>query len=803
MKKMAITVVLLIVSFITFLTSAFGWLSIYHTVPANVGAGVYADYFDGGDGKSANTAYGLSEPIHVYNLAWLQYMGILNSTYTADGTKIQQPYFKVKKYIDMEGMIIPPIGTQENPFVGNFDGGGYCISNFQVANHVGSGAIEKRPLSVVDMGETASIVGFFGVIGDIDGSLADKIVNDKEKADNEKVNAVKNLYLNNFTVRTVTNESLIGLLAGYVNGEVNNVGIGQSTMQIGTGVKPLTATEAMSAKLGALAPNDLLSVFSLIGLYDAENVVWENAPNGSGLGGSDAGDDGAGFGGSIDMASLVRRLTYMLSENQIRKSDESNTLALYPVNFTGILTGTNQILNYTADIPATNTGNKVGYLGSGSIIPLNVNTTKMFEGADQTITANRTDYLTNSYYRTNSSELILNSNTGYIVGGGAAGSAWVRARIQGVKGTKGGIKESIKSGDDTVVYDATNKTHNLTFYTVKPDGTNSSITESVVDGKVVNSKNFVKYADVTHSLAQMLNGSTTMSGIRFYSTTQETTNCGIAIKSDGTVDEGRITTATSVKLNNQTKSNYEMLNGAINFNLSENGYITTVAGTYFDSSTNIDKHSLFSLYEVERNENNAITKVIKIENIYLQDADKKTVLYNQDSKPEGYTLAFDSTEMNKLETFNAAYYFEIPVKKGEYALGGAVGETDGAYLMYLDIGANGDLSTGTPEQGTKQTYGISGVNFVEQDIIDGKKTVAPIDGENYPVATYQIALNTANTNTTGLTISFTRNSAKQIVCEYMGTDFKITPFTDGSEMQITPNAVANTRTVYKKEENVE
>ena len=56
---------------------------------------------------------------------------------------------------------------------------------------------------------------------------------------------------------------------------------------------------------------------------------------------------------------------------------------------------------------------------------------------------------------------------------------------------------------------------------------------------------------------------------------------------------------------------------------------------------------------------------------------------------------------------NAMYYFEIPVNAGEYALGSVSG-ADGAYLIYLDIGATAkSLADGT----TIETA-IKGIDFV-------------------------------------------------------------------------------------------
>ena len=46
--------------------------------------------------------------------------------------------------------------------------------------------------------------------------------------------------------------------------------------------------------------------------------------------------------------------------------------------------------------------------------------------------------------------------------------------------------------------------------------------------------------------------------------------------------------------------------------------------------------------------------------------------------------------MNQPPKNNVVYYFEIPVGVGEFAIGAVDGKTAGAYLMYLDLGTNGE-----------------------------------------------------------------------------------------------------------------
>ncbi|MGN1099573.1 MAG: hypothetical protein ACI4S9_04460, partial [Christensenellales bacterium] len=71
--------------------------------------------------------------------------------------------------------------------------------------------------------------------------------------------------------------------------------------------------------------------------------------------------------------------------------------------------------------------------------------------------------------------------------------------------------------------------------------------------------------------------------------------------------------------------------------------------------------------------------------------------------PDGYgsTPAFDmSWVKNPTIVDDTVYYFEIPCNAGEFALGSVNGKT-GAYLFYLDVGANGGGTGGITSVGTE------------------------------------------------------------------------------------------------------
>ena len=116
-------------------------------------------YFAYGDGTTEAKAYGITKPRHLYNLAWLTYLGYF---------KDKQCYFKLGNDVSMSDWTIPPIGTSEFPFVGNFNGNGHIVSNCTISNKFADFG-SKHPGAVTSTNfkpNSVKIVGFFGIVGD-------------------------------------------------------------------------------------------------------------------------------------------------------------------------------------------------------------------------------------------------------------------------------------------------------------------------------------------------------------------------------------------------------------------------------------------------------------------------------------------------------------------------------------------------------------------------------------------------------------------------------------------------------------
>ncbi|MBE6133658.1 MAG: hypothetical protein E7178_03190 [Erysipelotrichaceae bacterium] len=191
-------------------------------------------YFAGGHGVDGDP-YIINKPVHLYNLAWLQYIGYFNDGQNADGTGAiaanKQTYFKLEADIDMSsfGSALPPIGTSKYPFVGNFDGNGKTISNCVTTNDFSE--TTKHP-SIVKSITDANCVGLFGVVGKQSG---------QSFTYTSSINEIKNLGILGATVKSSTSTTLAGIAAGYVNGTLDNVAVNQSNLYTLQSASPITS----------------------------------------------------------------------------------------------------------------------------------------------------------------------------------------------------------------------------------------------------------------------------------------------------------------------------------------------------------------------------------------------------------------------------------------------------------------------------------------------------------------------------------------------------------------------------------
>ena len=301
----------------------FAWFSGASEIDVDIDSAVLTNYFERGNGTAENP-FVIHTPRHMYNLAWLQYMGMFNKI-DGNGT-IRQYYFEICaegdedciigeaghkgiSELDMEGWTLPPVGTPENPFVGSFNGNGVTIKNLTVSgNHaelsnVADNETNFANSSYVDSNNGCDIVGLFGVVGNPNGDAGTL----NGHAYTSSVNEVKNVNLENITVKTQTTTSLIGIVAGYVNGNVSGVGvIDSSVVASGTAaIGSITGNISDYSTIG-YCTEPFIGQLESVKISIAEPVLEVRQKSSS----EDAGNE---WGGSISMKNLYERLDNMKS----------------------------------------------------------------------------------------------------------------------------------------------------------------------------------------------------------------------------------------------------------------------------------------------------------------------------------------------------------------------------------------------------------------------------------------------------------------------------------------------------------
>ena len=695
-----------------------------------------ASYFGGGDGSSEEKAYVISSSTHFYNLAWLQYLGYFNAAGGANNGRLQS-YFKLTKNIDMSELqrngtvsALPPIGTEQYPFIGNFNGNGHKIDKVFISNLMSDLIVRpttyktatddnnNEVLAVYGTAGTTTkavnIVGLFGVTGDYGVSANEKgVVSGSNEYTNKfkdslslptaattsgadevyyGVMKVENLYTDNLSVKSASSKTLVGLAAGYASASLSNVGVYRCSITVNAGATGLSDS----------AP---LSNYSLLGEYNDAVITWNEKPSGSGGGGS-----GNDWGGSIDMRTLARRINYIYG---------AKTTAKYPsgVSDTGFAINFASSNRYLSPSWNTNTGQALEfYLGSGTMLPLSVDKETMglssWDSEEKTNTTNNIQ--TNSWYTGNGYEIIGSSNTGYIVGSNTAStSSGVRVKVQPIASSNGGgIFRSLglPSTQSSATYSAndfvmlTIGTDNKTYRISDDFNKNATNKNPKIWAKEEYSGKLHRYESVRKNINEMMNGNQIAHGLRFF---------------NFNVSNYTTKTLTNVSLPGITGS-YTLIEGGINFKVAKKGYVTAISGAFargvqYDAQ---NKETLFNLFKVERNNDNSIASVTEIKTIYTDSSDN---IYYNPTDITDKTLAISFSELSGdtgVFESGTAYYTEFPVNDGDYFISGTQGSNTSnakaytACLMYLDIGANaGGESGGGSTPGTA-AYTIDTVDFV-------------------------------------------------------------------------------------------
>lgn len=325
MKKLKMFLPALMVAFslVASLTASIAWFTSTTMVEKNnlLDGGTKGAYFAYGDGKSAGTAYGIKHPVHLYNLAWLQYLGFINDgTIGAGENKIT--YFELADDLNMSGWVIPPIGTEKDPFFGIVNGKNHTISNLTVSNAFNDYKSQHpTAISGFDANNPAPhIVGLFGVVGSYNN------INNTEYTSNiygTSANAIYAFNINGATIKTGVSDSLMGVLAGYVNGPIENCGISNSSLSL--------SNATVYSPTGATWSN--ISDYSVIGYctdaykdkvnHSVTTMYQPTTPVSSDVIVQEDGEN-QGWGGSIPMSEIFDNLA------KVKKSAVESGAPQYP-----------------------------------------------------------------------------------------------------------------------------------------------------------------------------------------------------------------------------------------------------------------------------------------------------------------------------------------------------------------------------------------------------------------------------------------------------------------------------------------
>lgn len=277
-------------------------------------------YFAYGDG-GITKPYGINQPRHLYNLAWLVYL--FPETYANLKYEIDP---SLSETLNMNGWVLPPIGTDANPFTGYFNGNGKTIENLTTSNNVNNMNTKPNDLSsyINNSGILSNCenIGLFGSIG--------------KASQNETATKIYNFYLEDTIIETAQSPTCIGIVAGYVDAKIENVGVINSGIDLGDDSHTL------------LNGRSNLSDYTVVGyatedyttsIGDKHTILYNPTTNFThfnfiGMG------NGNGFGGSIDMQKLYNRIKsanpktttvseYVVQELQYKGFEENEKTVRY------------------------------------------------------------------------------------------------------------------------------------------------------------------------------------------------------------------------------------------------------------------------------------------------------------------------------------------------------------------------------------------------------------------------------------------------------------------------------------------
>lgn len=672
----------------------------------------YPSYANDLNGNSRTGPYQIDNATQLYNFAWLQYLGFFNK----EGA--DQTYFVLTNDIDMSGIVLPPIGNDTNPFIGNFDGNGNYLSasgTNAVTNVTSKSSATHWYFSNSDnSGYISTIIGTTTYyLRYNNGSLAlTTNTNNRTSWSNSNGGLYYNYY--NYYIRfngttwitstTNTDTPISGIRlkdseGHYVNGSTSG---GNAT--VGNEVKG-SVWKKYNNYYYIVNDNGERSNYRLVYYYYSRNYsepVYVSTSTSSYYYPYQMDSDGRLY------ATISGTKYYVYYSNGSWAATTTDVNAAIFTEETVNVTATSTLridqgegakLYYHSAVPVTafESINVSGITGTPvdlTNIGLTETTSRRFTVESSTEPVGETFFPLAMMKDDNGLYQVREENTGYIIIGGNDTSKGGDIRVS--QYSKSDISNSVTSEAASGQLDSTK-----IYTTINSNNTNSSHAMTAAERAALH-----KFEDSFEKLNKTLENTTDVYGLHFM---------------DAAISVSDYVVAPYATIEGETYTNYELPRNCIDFNLSEQGYINFFAGSYFSGN-----NSFFSLHKIIRYKEgdsipegkkvNDLKEIRNITEVYQNSNDSDApyaykfsdgiyAYYTIDQYDEliehitsslsGYTKIFDTSfieQPNGLLSSNSVtkrvYYFEIPANKGEYALG-SVSTKSGAYLLYLDIGTGG------------------------------------------------------------------------------------------------------------------
>lgn len=732
---------------------SFAWFSNNNNITQNINGYTTGAYFARGKGTK-DDPYVINRPIHFYNLAWLQYIGYF---------KGKEPYFVIENDLNMKDMVLPPIGTKENPFLGHLDGTSKKISNLTISNSFDEYK-GKHPSSQTSSNFVSpEITGVFGVVGDTASNT---------------VPTIRDVYLEKTTVHSSTDKALTGVVAGYVNGGLNNIRINDSSLNLKDGTNNLDGYSNISkyTSVGYCEPKyQTTYVKNNTTMYEPQYIGNSSFNPTGGGGGQD--DD---WGGSIDILSLSKRVSLMtktLVKKKVNPSDKDekdpNPYKTFASDVYHLYAGTSkydgEAYNWqdTNGVSAMIMGDGTNENYKGTYLPLNI-----------------TNEIDDNFYKKDSPmpEVVSNTNTGYLTGGGgSSGNATVRLRNQKTNKDGQGIKKSFGSFKNDsesqfagsnfafMYYDGKTGNH---YRLIDDENKKNDKFGATEINKDVSSLNLYGYENVKSNFLTSLKAVTSPD----YLNANSINVPGLLLRYQKQLT---LNSRPSVSINGINYTSYDLYDGGINFTLKNKGHVSFIVGTYNTGNPTY----FYKLYSLKRNRNGAVStidtsKTLEIDKI-SNNRGKIGYHFASGETTEDYSASnidFDFAKLNSgssgvLKNYYA-YYFEFLLNPGDYFLTSLPNKNDVPYILYLDIGANAGGALGTKVDRTIVYELLEQIN----ESFTYPSGVAIVDFDNAVEDTKKLAIAIGSTYSGSVTMKYTGNNQAQVTLNSSNTDTGVAYF---------------------------